>query len=532
MTIAGHVPPRPAAPSLLTRTRALLVPLIFGLPPVVGTVMVSARVLPFPGSSVTRIIAFSTAVVLGAYLIARRGRPAVTASNIVALPLFLMGLYPAAFTFAENLTGVSASWFSPPYLILCLATAAVAARAPREAARTLHEVLSIVAVILLATAVWVIGGTYWWPPDYAPRTAQAIGRISKPLLTPSSVDQRPDVYHLLLDGMGRPDILHDRYAMDVDEQVSELTSLGFEVSLNESHANYVQTHLSLSSMLNLVYLDELLDAQATSQDRRPLHDLISRARVPAVFKQLGYEVEYVGSGFLTNGAFETADQCDCPQLWYADAEVGAISLTPLEALLNLGFGSRSHYRRSMHVFDAFERSRVDSRPRFVFAHTAVPHPAFVVDEQGRFSSPGGPPNGGDASFFVGTPDQYRRGYRAQATFALRRAVLSARRLVEASQRDHRDAIVIISGDHGPRLGLDARNPTAESGLYTLPVLLAIHWPEHLRPVQSPVSLVNLYRTLFRRVFGMDLPPLPDNGYVSAFTAPYAVTRVEGLHQAP
>ena len=165
----------------------------------------------------------------------------------------------------------------------------------------------------------------------------------------------------------------------------------------------------------------------------------------------------------------------------------------------------------------------------MFAHSAFPHPEFVVDETGRFTNPGGRLTGADASLFAGTPDTYRSGYRAQATFTLRRAVQSARRLIEASGRDGRGAIVIISGDHGPRLGLDARDPTPESGLYALPVLLAIRWPERQRPDQSPVSLVNVYRALFRQVFGMDLPPLPDEGYVSPFTAPYAVTRVEGLH---
>lgn len=530
MKVAGHMSPRPAPPGQFTRARAFLVPLILVLSPVVGMVMMSARVLPAPGASVARIMFCGFAFASAAYVIARRGREPVTASNIVALPLFLTGMYPAAYTFAEKLTAVSAgSLFSLPYLVFCFATALVAARMPRESARTLHDVLSIVAAILLTMSVGVVGGVYWWPTGYSQRTIGAIDRLSTPLPTPSGEIGKPDVYHLVLDGMGRPDILADRYALQVDEYLNELKSCGFDVSLRQSHANYVQTHLSLSSMLNLDYLDELLDAQGTSQNRSPLLDLIARARVPSVFKKLGYEVEYIGSGFLSNGAFETADHCDCPQLWYAEAEIGAISLTPFESLLSLGFGGRAHYERSLRVFDLFERSRVGARPRYVFAHTMFPHPAFVADETGRFTKPAGPLSGADASFFTGTPDEYRSGYRAQATFTLRRAVQSARRLIEASRRDGRDAIVIISGDHGPRLGLDARHPTPESGLYTLPVLLAIHWPERQHPDQSPISLVNVYRTLFRQVFGMDLSPLPDEGYVSPFTAPYAVTRVEGLH---
>ena len=234
-----------------------------------------------------------------AYLIARRGREPVTASNMVALPLFVMGMYPAAYTFAETLrVHTGGPVFSLLYLVFCLGTALVAARMPREAKRTLHDVLSIVAAILLMMSVWVVGGVYWWPTGYSPRTTAAIGHHSTPLQMPSPYKgPKPDVYHLVLDGMGRPDILAGRYDLEVDEYLNELTSSGFEVS-SQSHANYVLTHLSLSSMLNLEYLDELIEAQGTSQDKSPLLDLITRARVPSAFKALGYEVEYIGSGFL------------------------------------------------------------------------------------------------------------------------------------------------------------------------------------------------------------------------------------------
>jgi hypothetical protein len=121
------------------------------------------------------------------------------------------------------------------------------------------------------------------------------------------------------------------------------------------------------------------------------------------------------------------------------------------------------------------------------------------------------------------PDRQRNtksSYRVQATFALGRALDAVTRVLEHERRDKREVIVLITGGHGPRLGLDAMNPTPESGRYTLPVWLAIRWPADLTPGASPKSLVNVYRTLFDRVFGMSLPPLPDRAYVSGFTTPY------------
>ena len=136
-------------------------------------------------------------------------------------------------------------------------------------------------------------------------------------------------------------------------------------------------------------------------------------------------------------------------------------------------------------------------------------------------------SGADASFFPGTAEEYRTGYRAQATYALGRAVEASRRLLEASRRDRRDAIVIITGDHGPRLGFDARKPTAESGLATLPVLLAIRWPSRARRGLPYEYIVNVYRAVFSKAFGMELPMLADKGYVSSFSTAVSGDRREG-----
>src|SRR5262249_39528774 len=158
----------------------------------------------------------------------------------------------------------------------------------------------------------------------------------------------------------------------------------------------------------------------------PLRDLISTARVPDAFKRLGYWVEDIGSGYLSSGAFAQADRCDCPQLWFADAEVGALSLSPFK-MFTAGLGSRSHYERSVRVFEEFERPRSIAAPRFVFAHVPMPHPPFVADSSGAFTNPTKLMSGGDGSYFSGSRQEYEEGYRAQATFTLSRAVMAITR---------------------------------------------------------------------------------------------------------
>ena len=147
---------RSAAPRF-GRVQAVLVPLVFTLSPVVGMVVLYAQVIPAPPASVARIICFAFMLALVAYAVARRGLDPVTASNVVALPFFLIGMYPAANSFIQRFVHVREPMVSLPYLLMCLISAFAVARTTPAFARTLHELLSIVAAILLAVSLAVVG---------------------------------------------------------------------------------------------------------------------------------------------------------------------------------------------------------------------------------------------------------------------------------------------------------------------------------------------------------------------------------------
>ena len=85
----------------------------------------------------------------------------------------------------------------------------------------------------------------------------------------------------------------------------------------------------------------------------------------------------------------------------------------------------------------------------------------------------------------------------------------------------REAVVIVHGDHGPRARFDSTDAARTDPRESLPVLLAIRWPDANTGAQPPVvSLVNVYRELFRRYFDSRVTLLPDHAFVSSFRAPY------------
>jgi hypothetical protein len=501
-----------------------LTPLSFALVPVAGMILASRDVLKPTGESVLRISTILAAGLLLLYLALRRFLSTETASNSLGLPLLLMALYPGANTVAGATPGVDVHVFAWIYLVFCMLLAVVPSRLPSMHARSLRHVLTIIAILFLAFSAYVLGSSYGFTPRFSPQAARAIDRISTSLPAPRLASRKPDVLHFVVDGLGRPDVLSAEYGIQLGDAIGQFRALGFQVDPAMGHANYVQTHLSIPSMLNASYLDELTQVQGPTNDRAPLRALIRRARVPKLFKALGYRVSMVGALYAT--PFDQVDECSCDEPWFYEPEMGTMSLTPLKVLLPLGVGHRSYYRRSLGIFDEFEREGGDAEPRYVYGHVMLPHPPFVVDAEGGFVNPHRSFSVSDASFFSGTPEEYRAGYRAQTMFVLKRTLLMASRIVENAQRRGREVVVIIHGDHGPRLEFDARRPSPASGQSTLPIFLAIRWPQGVRPMYPPSSLVNVYRVVLSTLFGMDLPQLPDRAFLSGFTTPYVLLPVD------
>ena len=104
----------------------------------------------------------------------------------------------------------------------------------------------------------------------------------------------PDVYHVIFDGLGRPDILAHQYHVDTSRYLASLGAQGMRVS-HSSYANYGQTYLSLASMFNMRYLDPLERLGSKEQSRLPLKRLIEHNAVTELFRSAGYRIHLVST---------------------------------------------------------------------------------------------------------------------------------------------------------------------------------------------------------------------------------------------
>jgi hypothetical protein len=378
--------------------------------------------------------------------------------------------------------------------------------------------LALVSVVLMGFIVVSL-------PQYRRSTFRVTEEIVHDVAIPTR--HRPNVYHLLLDGLGRADVLRTRYALDLSQSVSTLKALGYRVE-HAASSNYAQTYLSIASMLNAAYID-VSPARSSELSRSSLHEAIQNNGVFLAFRRAGYEITFLASDYSATDGSRLADTCWCAPTLFGEFESNVIYGTPFRTWLPGTLDYLPHDNRTERVLAQFiAPAPVSQRtPRYVFGHILSPHPPFTRRADGTFAPPRRAFTFFDGSMYPGHPDEYRRGYAEQTRYMMRRVV----EIATALRRQDPSAVVIISGDHGPRLGFHAVDPRLTDVQEVLPVFLAVRWDstEPARPVQS---LVNLYREILRRYLSVQLTPLPDRSYVSSFRRPYELIEVDRRRLEP
>ena len=124
-------------------------------------------------------------------------------------------------------------------------------------------------------------GTLWFSSAFDQQRAAA---------TPISIrpQTKPDIYLIILDGYGREDVLQELYGFDNQEFIDYLKGKGFYVA-EESTPNYPMTWFSLSSLLNMKYLDQYASALKDTNVHGPIFDLLEHSEMRRLLGDVGYQ---------------------------------------------------------------------------------------------------------------------------------------------------------------------------------------------------------------------------------------------------
>jgi hypothetical protein len=500
----------------LNRAAACFHTFVFGAYPALLVMGSNAGVLPIDGWPLARALAISFALTAALLLLLERPIPDLpTRAVYVSIVFIACSQYGIL---AASTTSVAAA------LLYVGASTLLALLVVRPWSRRTRSSVpwNVCAAVLLALNVYLAAPALRSNEPWRPAADALIDRVIHSAARPPDGPAR-DIYYVVLDGFGRPDVLKQLFDLDLDPFVEALEARGFTVP-RASRSNYAQTYLSLGSSLNLSYLDEIAGAMRGSTDRRVLDHLIQHNALMTLARRAGYRVAVIGSDYSATTRIASADTCFCEQYGLTETELTILNLTPLRALPGDGWTYSAHRRKLAESFEHLERAADSDDRTLVFAHLLAPHPPFVFGADGGARSPDRRIfSFQDGSHYTGSRAEYVAGYRDQARFVAGR-ILAA---VDAILARHGPRpVIVLHGDHGPGsmwhwddLGAaNLRERVAILSAYYLPG----DAPADLQPELSPV---NGLRIVANRYLGTALPALPDRTFVSTWRRPYDLLAV-------
>jgi len=337
-------------------------------------------------------------------------------------------------------------------------------------------------------------------------TSPSVDTRSGPQVTATA--ERPDIYYFLVDGYASQWELSNFYGNDNKQFIDYLKQKGFYV-VPESRSNYAKTEFSLSTILNLDYLEGLsATGQVSSETIRPPR-LLQNHRVWQFLKPLGYKYFHFGSWWEGTYNNRYADvnvnqgyMPEFPQLLYRSIE----QFLPFEpAFLDV---RRLQWERTLYQFSELPKipKREDKKPVFVFVHF-ITHSPFVFNEDGSFLK-------NEASK---VSDSGKQDYLNQLLFLNKKLEVLVESILKTSKTP---PIIVIQSDHGSRDTADenvsdARDYSDEYLRRRLRNFSAFYLPDggDGSPYET-ITPVNTFRLLFNKYFGTNYEILPNKSFIT------------------
>lgn len=401
------------------------------------------------------------------------------------------------------------TWTIWPAVVVSVVLGWLLASKPEVPTRLFNRFALLLVIVALAT----IG--------VKSRAPTAVG--TSPQVGSGKAGARPDIFFIVLDGYGRADQLKRVFGFDNGPFIDALGLRGFFVA-DQARSNYCQTSLSLASVLNLDWMQNL--ALSPTGERWALNERVDRPAIVRALRSNGYDTVAIGTGFpgFSFTGFDLVVQEPAPVTYF---ESTLLELTPF--VLPERMRDSQYDRRRDDLVEGFATLRTmaasTAKPRFVFAHILAPHPPFVFDGEKPVRPKGtfGYHDGSDYMRFVGTPASYRSGYIGQLKWVNAQVLATVDALLS---RPGVKPIVMIVSDHGSKVGLDQDELSKTDVQECFSSLGAYFVPPD---VQSQLSETETPLAAMRKVFayalGAPAPATENRSYYSPFSRPYEFTDV-------
>jgi hypothetical protein len=335
----------------------------------------------------------------------------------------------------------------------------------------------------------------------------------------TSSESLRDIYLIVLDEYANSSVLKERFQFDNRAFEDSLGRLGFTIPA-VVRSNYVHTLLSLPSLLNFSHLTRLkAEVGPRSTDATLPNYLLENNRTTAFLKARGYQFLFFPSRWWPSTEHNANADWEF-QAWNgfnvgreatsSDLRRSLLRSTALGLFAREDAWDAEHVRRTL---GGLEQVPERAEPTFAFAHVVSPHWPYVFR--------------GDCRTVTREPAR-TKGWRERAYTeqlqCLNRLVLGT--VTTILERSSVPPIILLQGDHGTNLLRYSSAKTARAvspdqarerfgafGAYYLPAGGA-------RLFADTVTIVNVVQKVLKHYFDAEIPPAPDDLYMSLERSPY------------
>lgn len=292
-------------------------------------------------------------------------------------------------------------------------------------------------------------------------------REEKSTASAAEKSTRPNVYYVIMDGLGSAATIRKNTGIDILGFQSELKENGFYIAQN-ARSSYNLTHLTLASIYRLNYLDNT----KKYVDRKALFPHLLKSTNPgpppliAESRRLGYDFIYVGNSWANcRGNMYAICLHDFGEVEHDQAAALAENYTLrsflkgsiTEGLLDMlprSSNKRLNNDALMITLDFIDKKSKTFRTSntFYFVHTLIPHPPHL-DET--------------CTLLQGEKWNYRAWVKSGYQTSVNCAIAKMREFALLIEEIDPNGIVIFQGDHGPAFRYKFSKPPAKLDQETL-----------------------------------------------------------------
>jgi hypothetical protein len=320
----------------------------------------------------------------------------------------------------------------------------------------------------------------------------------------------PDIYYIILDGYPGKTSLQKISNYDNQKFLESLSKQGFFIQ-DKSYANYAHTFLSIPSILNMKYLDDVVEKFDGRASQAIPYKMGSDNKVMNFIKSQGYITVSFDSGWGFTRDMESVDLklCGDNKIFNSEFTIELVKNSMLNPIYVKIFET-NNVEMKLCIFNELVKIKErTNEPIFVFAHIFLPHPPYQFEANGEIRQL----NNLDPHL-ESIENLDKDAFVNQLKFTNKKIMEVTTKLLNSEKKP----IIIIQSDHGSAFTFNGNlenweTPTDEMIKERMDSINFIFLPKNLDNIFSEnTTPVNTFSILFNHYFKTDFKIYEDKMY--------------------